>query len=668
MEKTAYEKNVSFLRRKISAHPSLKSLPEDLREAEIFSRILREIPIHRFSPEEQLAGEYGALPEDRRFDLPPVPAGTPEEDSERFHRLGCDCAVTLNHTTLDYERLLKKGLRGILEETDSPAWKKALSGVCDFAGRYADELGFEQCRRVPALPARTFPEALQSIFLVNSLDGIAEHSYASTSFGRFDQYLYPFYREAVRKGISEKEIKNLLREFFRKLNRYGDGAGAVNLGGVDTSGKDLFNDFSRISVDVLKELHLPAPLIALHFHKGMREEDFSRLTSPELFKIGQPSFYGEENVRRTLTKRGVPPEELDRWCVNSCMGLMVGGLEFSDMWAVVFNALPGLEAALNHGRAFRPFELSVETPERYESIEEIADVMFRYDRELLKLLIDRHSAMNHSFRVPSPFTSALLSGGIPGKDRLHGGVKYHTANVDLFAVANAADSLTAIDELVFHRKCCTLEKLVEAVKNNWKGQEKLRHEVLACPKFGNGESSPDSWVRRISDRLADFILAFNRGRAIFYMPSFHTLNTHVARGRYYPASPDGRLAGDPFAKNIGPTPGRNFEGISALMRSAAAVDQSRFCGGQALDVYLDRALYETPEALSKLRTAIRTYFQMGGLQLQVNAVDIRELEAALKHPEQYENLTVRIGGYSRRFNTLNDAEKRELIERFKHQS
>jgi len=418
------------------------------------------------------------------------------------------------------------------------------------------------------------------------------------------------------------------------------------------------------------ELRLPAPLLAVRCTETMRDEDLALATRPELFTIGQPTFYGEENCRETLQKRGVPADDLDRWCVNSCMGLMIAGREFSDMWAVVCNVLPGLEAALNGGEPFRPCGLAVETPSRYDSIDEVMESMLEYDRALLRLLMEHHSKLNaEAFRRgthPSPFVSALLFGGTPGADRLHGGPRYHTANVDLFALVNAADALTAIDELVFRRKSHTLAEIAAAARSNFEGAEELRRELLACPKFGNGDPTADKFAARLAKRLAEIIREESPAGDILYMASFHTLNTHVGRGANYPASCDGRRTGEPFAKNIGPMQGRNREGISGVIRSAATIDQTDFPGGQALDIYCERDLYATKEARAKFRAILRTYFKLGGLQLQVNAVSIEELEKAEKNPELHEDLTVRVGGFSMRFTRLSREVQHEMIERFKH--
>lgn len=650
----------------------------DMREAELFRRILADIPIDGDPGHSRLAAIFGD------DDANPLPM--PEADAAAMSRLqppvpgdpfgdhycgnGHCIEISCNHTTLDYELVLERGLCKLADEAPTPAQRTALRAVIDFAGRYA-RLGFGVCRRVPAEPAESFAEALQCVLLLQALTGISEYSFYSISVGRLDQYCYKYFEHDRTHGVSEAELAAVLGEFMQKLNIHGDPAKALNIGGCDGNGNDQFNDLSRLILQVAAELRLPAPLLAVRCHAGTRDEDLALATRPELFTVGQPTFYGEENCRETLRKRGVRPEDLDRWCVNSCMGLMIAGREFSDMWAVVCNCLPGLEAAINGGSPFRREDgLSIEVPTQYGSIDELMEAMFAYDRKLLRLLLARHCRLNEeAFERgyhPSPFTSALLRGGIPGADRLHGAPRYHTGNVDLFALINVADSLAAIDELVFRRRHRTLAEIAAAAREDFKGHEDLRQELLACPKFGNGDRTADDFAARVASQLARIIREENPAGIVHYMPSFHTLNTHVGRGAGYPASCDGRHAGEPFAKNIGPMAGRSHEGITGLIRSGAAIDQTTFSGGQALDIYCDASLCRTDSARRKFRDALRTYFELGGLQLQVNAVSISDLENALEKPEQYRDLTVRVGGFSARFVSLPQVIQREMIERFRH--
>jgi pyruvate-formate lyase len=347
---------------------------------------------------------------------------------------------------------------------------------------------------------------------------------------------------------------------------------------------------------------------------------------------------------------------------------MMPGEEFSDMWGVVFTFLLPLELALNHGQPFHgklPFELHTVPPENYANTSEILSTTAAYAGELLKILTMRHREITacEGKNNPDPYVSALLRGGTPGKDRLLGGPRYHTVNVDAFALVNTADAITAIDQVVFQHRSHTLAELVAAAINNFSGQEALRLELLTAPKYGNDNAEADQNVRKLAARFAAIVRDCSDDKMI-YMPSFHTLNAHVGAGASWGAGLDGRLAGEPFAKNIGPMQGRNKNGITSVITSATAIEQEFFYGGQALDLHVDAGLFDAYSDRVKLQAALQTYFKQGGLLIQINGVKVDTLKRALVNPEMYADLIVRIGGYSTRFVLLSREIQREMIKRF----
>ncbi len=657
-----YWEVIDSLRRAALAEAAAGGLMDaPLREAWVFAEILRKIPIHRVSPADRLAGDYG---DESWSPIPPSPPAKADAWTELRGKFYCRTNFSAAHTTLDYPLVLQHGLDALLEEgAYSEAERITLNAVMAFAERYKD-LGFAHCD-VPRKPATSFAEALQSLWFLQTVTGIAERSYASLSMGRFDQYLYGWFAET-----DPAEAEALLREFLARLSRYGDAACVINIGGLDREGNDSFNALSRLVIELAAEAHRTSPLLSVRWNRKMSDADFMSVLRPELFEIGQPTIYCEEVCRKTLARRGVPAEDIEEWVVNSCMGLMIGGKEFSDMWAVVFNCLTPLELALNAGAGFEcafPFALQTSPRCSFESMEAILEQTLAYSGEIFKLLFDRHGVLNdEEVRLrPAPYVSALLD-GIPGRDRLDGGARYHTANVDLFGVANLADALHALDVGVFQRRRHSLAEVVAAVRNNFSGAEPLRRELLAVPKYGSGDAAADAVIARLAMLLAERIEALNPGRRIRYMPSFHTLHCHVQAGLITWASPDGRHSGEPLAKNIGPMRGSCRNGLSGLLRSATAIDQTAFPGGQALDLYLDQALYATENGRRMFMEACKSFFLAGGLQLQINAVPIEALEQALDAPEKWGHLQVRIGGFSMRFIDLSRPVQLEMIARFRN--
>lgn len=672
------------------------ALPAPEREAAAFAYVLEHLPVA--VPEtELLAGDWHwrFAAEDTREAVAQVlerPVASTGEPSvlqlldERFHlRAGWSPA----HTCADYGRLLASGLAAVradiddalLSATGAPAetlrgMSTAVQAVIGFAHRLAalaeaqgrDELG-AICRKVPEYPAETLREALQALWILHLAVGVSEYCDASLSLGRLDQYLLPLYERDLQRGIPPQELRGLLVELWHKLNRFGDPACAVNLGGLEAQGRDLWNPLSDLIVDVTREVLLPSPILAARVHAGLPAHAFEALLSPELLRIGQPTFYGEQPCREALVRRGVPAAEAHRFALNSCMGLVMPGEEIADMWGVVVNLLLPLELALDHGRPFAAaLPLALQTPPRlgYGSFDEFYEQWASYLAELLDYLVDRQAEATRWIgrERPNPFFSALTADCIDrATDRAMGGVRYHGVTVEGFGWVNAADALTAIRRLVFEEDRYSLPELVAAAQADFVGHERLLSDLRACPKYGNAQAEADELAARVTDTFAALTTAHNRDN-LHYLPSYHTLNAHVFAGRKLAASLDGRRAGQPLGKNAGPLPEHRRGPLTALLLSASTIDQRSLPGGQALDLSLDPKLLGTVEDREKLQALLLTYFQRGGLQVQVNGLGAEELRAAIAQPQAHRDLIVRIAGYSARFVELGGDVQREMVERF----
>jgi formate C-acetyltransferase len=700
---------VHALRREAVGCGLVDGLSPARREASLFGYVLAHLPLG-FERGETLAGDFGwrFADEPERasltslIDRPPQPPSEPtpmQRLGELFH---CSAGYTLAHTCADYQRVTEEGLEGLLAEVRRHqaqaegerletliAMEAALESVADWAGRYAalaraaasgepDEAERERllrmagaCERVPRHPARSFHEALQSVWLVHAAIGLSELSDASLSLGRLDQYLYPLFCADLDRGVSPEALAQSVRDLWRKLNRFGDPACAVNLGGVDASGRDLFNPLSALLVGVTRSLRLPAPILAARVHPGLPQEAFEALVDGQLLTLGQPTFYGEFACREAMTRRGVPADQAHRFALNSCMGIVIPGEEISDMWGVVANLLLPLELACHAGKPFGPsLPVALATPPSAEP-ETFEDLYARFAcclGDLLELLIEenRKSAEWTGRERPNPLLSALTRDCLErGRDRALGGARYHSVIVEGFAWCNVADALTAIRRLVFEEGRYGLDELVEAARRDFEGEDEVRRAILRCPKFGDADDEADGMARRVTDTFAQLVSRHSRdGRC--YLPSYHTLNAHVGAGRKLGASLDGRRAGEPLGKNAGPMVGRNRAGLTALLLSVSSLDQRALSGGQALDLSLDPALIRDREGRRRLQAALLTYFERGGLQIQVNGVTAAELREALREPERHRELIVRIAGYSARFVTLSRDIQEEMIERFEH--
>lgn len=658
------------------------------REARTLRHILAHVPIFQV-PGDRLAGDVGWREEDDDMLADRFPAAdatppfAPDTPQARLHAdFHCFGGYAPGHTCIDYERLLRQGLPGILADIDAAgtsdyreSMSVALSAVQHLASRYAalaaqngDDSLATLCRRVAQDQPRNFQEALQLIWLAHLGVAISEGSDASISLGRFDQYAYPFYRQSLAAGVTETELEMQFAALVDKLNRYGDAACALNLGGIDANGNDLCNDLTRLVARVVKVKRCPAPLLAARIHPDIPADMFDDLIDPALFAIGQPTFYGERSCRAAMRERGVPEPELARWAANSCMGLVVEGCEVSNMWSAVVNVLLPVELAVNQGEPFhRELPVSVgSAPLRHaETFEAVQAKVVEYLGDLIDRCIrDTRQCTERVRRErPNPYVSALLNRCIErGRDRLEGGADYSTAIVEAFGLINAADALYTIKTLVFDEQRYRLPELVDAARNNFRGADALYRDIRALPKYGNGNGQTDRLAGDLADHFQRLVRSHSAGDLTF-APSFHTLNQHIVAGKKLGASLDGRLDGEPLAKNIGTSPGAARAGTTALIRSAASIDQTSFFGGQALDVSIDANLLKSRPARRKMQDLLQTYFRLGGLQLQVNGLMADTLTRAIESPADYADLIVRIGGYSDYFNNLGIDVRREMARR-----
>jgi len=671
-----------------SAYAELGDVPAPLREARLLHAVLAGIPIG-IPAGDLLAGDFGpAFGNVALSESPPAPGLPPGPDGPLWQALGSwhiRAGYTPAHTTVDYPLVLRKGLAAIAAEARArnaseaaperriqrEAMALALEAVIAWAERLADlaeRQGLPEiaarCRRVPREPARTFAEAMQAVWLIHAAVGLSELSQSSLSLGRLDQYAHPHF---LKNG--PEQARPFLDALFAKLNRYGDAACALNLGGADAAGHDLLNDLSRLIVDVTEERRAPAPILAARIHDGLAAADLDRLTEPALLRLSQPTFYGEQPCRETLRRRGVPKADLPDWCANSCMGLMMPGAEIADMWAGVVTWLLPLELALNGGQPFvgeLPLALVTSLRRDYATFPELVDQVLAYVDDFVVLCIDRNRRQTARVaeEFPNPYLSALTADCIArGMDRAGGGARYHAGTIEAFGLVNVADALHTIRTLHFERGEFALAELTAAVRADFDGHAELVVEIRRLPKVGDGDPTVDALARELADRFAASVRRHSPDRPQ-YLPSFHTLNAHIPAGTRYGASLDGRRAGSPLAKNVGPTLLDRPRAHTSVAQSAARLPQRDFAAGQALDLSVDAGSLHALPARRAFQSLLRTYFSQGGLQIQVNGVTAADLRAAIAAPEAHADLLVRMGGYSARFVTLSPAIQQEMVDRF----
>lgn len=685
-----------------------KSVSE--REALMFRRVMELYPIH-IEAEDRIAGWYGFESQQALEEAlyPPAEeaalesAAEPVSECRRWMDLqGCHVnGYDRMHHIIDYAAVMAHGIdfyvakvEAELQNPENTAEKNdylsgmriALGAARQLAEAFAAKAEAmaqtaqsqaekdrllrmaAACRRVPMQPPRDFYEALQAAWLLRTVCAISSTSGVSVSYGSFDQYMYPYYLISKEAGMTEDEVISLLVQFFRMLDHYDGNDCALSVGGVDENGNDATNELSWLMVKAEKITRLRGPLFVARINKNTPKEFMRELVCKELFEIGQPSFYSEESCLAAVMSRGIDVQEARRYQISTCMCLAMPHGEATHGWGMVFNTHLPLELALTGAPIDGEMPAWIRTPlcEEYDSIEALWAQYTRYTAELLNLNIDRSEELFPAMAkwTCNPWLSALTEDCISrGKDRWNGGALYHDIVVETFALADTADAFTAIQKLVFEEKKYTLEQFMQAAQANYKGFEELHRDILACPKYGMGEPAADENAQRLTRLYADLCEArYAENRR--YLPSLHTLSSDISWGAQRPAFFGGRKAGEPIAKNAGPTTAARKAGPTNLVLSAGSLEQRRYSGGQALDVHIGVRNLDSVANRDKIAALIRTYFELGGLQMQVNGLSVDTLKKAYADPASYPDLIVRIGGHSRYFKDFDDTMKRRFIERF----
>lgn len=684
-------------------YDELKDFSPYLRQAMLFKYVTEEMPL-KINDEDFIAGWYGfetdVFKENIDKNFPKTNVLNPQQIQLKEHlneNLKCGISFNSAHTCIDYGTIINNGLgyyMAILEEELSAfpdnecliSMKIALDLACNFANRFAiaakeksqnaktaeQKKRFENIYsallRVPRKGASNFLEAVQSIWLMHSLIPMAEMSWASISIGRIDQYLYPFYEKHLSDGGTKEEAKEILKNLFVLFDSYGDGACAMNIGGLDEEGCDMINDLSRILIEVEKETLLRAPIFAVRVTPNMPDDVFDSLIDFDLFKIGQPTFYGELPCRKAMLDRGLSQSEANKFSANSCMGLILAGKEFSDMWGIKFNSHLPLELAINHGKPFNSelgFELST-APKTLTTFDELLEQYVCYLSELISICADIYEkvALEQEANLPDPLLSALTEGCLKNHRDRANGAKYNTVTIETMGLINTCDALVAIKELVFEKKKYTLKDLITAAKSNYEGYEQIRTDILNSKKYGMNDLGVNLIFKKMCNAVSDACKKLYHDNRMF-LPSLHTIDVNVGYGIKLYATLDGRKKGEPVNKNANPSILLKKTEHTSHILSATSFDQSKFSGGQPIDLFFNKEWFETKESRDKIKTLICTYFQLGGLQFQVNSVDIELLEKAHKEPEKYPYVIVRKGGYSVRFSEMNFFAREDFINSLK---
>jgi formate C-acetyltransferase len=613
----------------------------------------------------------------------------------------------IGHFLPNYEKALNLGLRGYSDKLKGKNgdFYKAAQIACEALSIYAARMAGEAakladiepgslraselreiariCRKVPMDPPGTFHEALQALWLLHmavNLEGLN----SAISFGRIDQYLYPFFKADLEAGrITPEKARELILLFSAKAvehvfhisertSQYHGGyliVQAAIVGGLTEEGEDSTNELTYIFLDVMEQLGLRDPNYQARIHKDCPESYLRRVVDVARKGGGVPAVFCDEAAISALTSHGYPISEARNYAVVGCVELALPGKSFFSTDAGLMNLPLCLELALNQGRRFgEKTRLGADTPDplTMANMNQVVDAFRRQVEFMVKRMVDDLRVMERGNRDyhPTPFSSMLVDGCIEnGRDVTAGGAHYNSSGVQGVGLADMADSLAAIEEVVFVQKKYSLPDVIKVVKSNFKDAAVLRSELLKVPKFGNDNPLPDGYANLAAHIFHDALTSHTNTRGGRYVPGFYSVTCHVAFGKRTPALPSGRLSGEPFAPSLGPANGKDRLGPTALLNSVAHVDSRLAMNGYALNLRFDPETLAGEKGVNILSSLVKGFFSQGGMELQLNVLDAEKLEDARRHPGKYPGLVVRVAGYCAYFDDLPDASKLEIISR-----
>lgn len=622
----------------------------------------------------------------------------------------------IGHLIPDYEMLINTGLeavivqakikmRNLTAEHEKYHFYQAVQIICaaviKMAHKYAEEATklaeaehdttrkaellqiAENLKRVPARGAGNLHEALQSIWMVHTaltLEGLDN----GISFGRMDQYLYPFYKRDIETGaLTKQRAKELLGCFaiksaeiipvFSKSITVSHGGflsgQALTIGGKDKNGNDVTNDLSYIFLELMDEVRMRQPNYHARTHAGSPAAYIDKVMQHLAKGVNSPAVYNDEVIIRSLKRCGFSNDDAMEYSTLGCVELCAAGKTFGSTDAALVNVPLCLEMALNRGKLFGASALSgfpTNAPEHFESVADLQQAFktqLNYQIDRLQKMLAPIEIGNREYH-PTPLTSAMTQGCIEkGKDVTAGGAVYNFSGVQGVGITDTGDSLFALNQLVFVHKKYTMAQVIAALKNNFKGEEKMRLEFLNVAKFGNDNKQADRFSKWVVDSFYDAFEDRYNTRGGRFVASFYSTTTHYSFGLHTGAMANGRLKGAPFTSGIAPTNGADRKGPTALFNSVASIDFERAHNGVNVNAKFDTATLKGEHGKDMLKALLLTYFKKGGMQVQLNVLNTEMLKHAKEHPEEYPWLIVRVSGYSAYFNDLSPAMKDEIIQR-----
>lgn len=623
-------------------------------------------------------------------------------------------------TTAGYESIITEGTQGIrktinnrkekLDITVPGDYEKnyyleslliVIEGIDILAKRYSDEaLRLAQlevnenrkkelleihavCRHVPKNPARTFREALQSLYLYQ-ICIFMEQNAASYNPGRMDQYLYPFYKADIEAGrITKEEAQELLDCLWVKFSEpclFQDALTAefaagypmfqnVCVGGVDSTGKDAVNELSYMILQATADVQLYQPSLSVRYSLAKNPNKFLR-SIVELIKLGTgfPAFHNDDVGIRMLMNKGIPAGEALNWNPCGCVETNLEGRLRHYTALADINLGSVVEFALLDGmnrKSQKYISKRTGNPVEFSSFEEFLNAVKKQISYIVKAVVKGSHVIDEiCMDRPVPALSLTFKDCVENaSDYAWGGAKYNTGNgIILIGIADLLNSVAAIKDIVYDKKSATMKEVLDALDNDFMEHDYIRKLCLNAPKYGNDIPAVDSFAADLLTYIADEIEKY-KSKFGKMTPGILPVSGNTPFGLEVGALPSGRNAWTPLADGVSPSGGTDFSGPGSVLKSVSYIPHDRFVQGTLLNMKIDPSLLSTYNGMTQLMALLKSMCSLGVFHIQFNIIDNEKLIEAQKNPEKYKGLLVRVAGYTAYFTELGKDVQDEIIGR-----
>ncbi len=634
----------------------------------------------------------------------------------------------ISHTIPDFSRAVKLGLREIIIEAETKksetadaskkefysAIAEVLEGIITYSRNIASEaekLSINEMdpvlkkellniakvnRRVPEFSARSFREALTTIWICWTAVHL-ENPNVGLSLGRLDQVLYDFYKRDIDNGvINIQDAIELVCCLWLKIGDHvptipeageqlfgGTGSNqAITIGGIDTSRNDAVNDLTYVMLRATELMKLRDPNLNARYYSGVNTRSYLKRACEVNINTGAtPAIHNDKAVISTLIQKGETVEQARDYGVIGCVEPGSNGRSYGHTGAILLNLASILELTLFNGRhRHTGMDLKInkekETgdPAGFTKFEQFKNAFEKQANWIIKQVTELNNTFGqiHQKFYPTPILSSLFEGPMDkGKDLIQGGAVINSSGAAIIGLADVADSLSAIQKLVFEEMSITFADLIDAIEKNFEGYEELHTRLMnpdKTPKYGNEDPIADANVSWLVEFLDNAFNDKKNYRDGFYRVGYWTMTNHAGFGRLLKAMPNGRKDRENFASGITPVSGVT-PCLTKALNSVAKLPNGCLSNGVALNLKYTPEDTDREKMLDNFAASVEGYFDdaggsgNGGMEIQFNITNRETFVKAVKNPEKYPELLVRVSGYTAYFKDLNPQMQKEIIER-----